>query len=438
MIIIKINKNMCEQSYLNIATLLFNMELGKRAFNIFGELDDPDDDFHVIHKDGISYTIQGIIGNIIVMCNQKKRKENKEVIKSLMLNLDKIMYELDDVYIKEYGSIQQYTGKSLDYTLVSESYTKKNTDRRKFIHNQDTMSNKSHYIWKIIVDEQEILFGDAGKYDRNMWEYTELIKYNTLIIDTDDVFETSTNITFIDGVPEIKHYIMAKRFINYDVLAYNVKYGGVRNILHKVKDPEYKQEDQGNIEAIFTPIYAEVWENINPMRIVRGNDNSNITDRILKLLYMSYDYILAEFDEIKNVRAGAPPIPNNECQVCGMYLYDDIYVLEKGKNHICVCAICFHTQIDHQKLFTISRYVQILRVTYPKTVVDIINTIDMSEDFRSLMLELSGDSVTISSTVSGDVITTPNYMGYSNMESILLKVVLPPEGKKLFICKILY
>jgi hypothetical protein len=76
--------------------------------------------------------------------------------------------------------------------------------------------------------------------------------------------------------------------------------------------------------------------------------------------------------------------------------------------------------------------INVLKVRHPKTVIDVIGTIDMSEEFRSLMTELSGDV-----TITDDVITTPNYVGYKDIDSILLKTVTPPEDKRLFVCKIL-
>jgi hypothetical protein len=432
MIIIKTDGTRNESTTITIASMLFNMELGCKAFNSDGEIDEPDEDFHVIEKDGISYTIQGIIGNIVVLY----RGDDHRYTKFLALDLDKALYKLDNLYIKSrVEGIPYYTGKSLDYTLVSE-VRNNNTDRRKIVHKADSPSHKSHFVWRMVTEGDLILPTNNDErrlHNRNMNEYKHLVQHNTLVIDTMDVFESKENITFTNGLPSKSYYSMTNKFVCYDALTYSKKYGGIDFVLRGLKTPEKKQEIQNiRIEPLFIPIYEEEWKNINPMRVTRTIRHS-VADHIFDILNSSYNYTLIELEEVKNVESGAPPMPNDVCHSCEMYLYDMIYVLELKDNHVCVCAKCLHctvypTMFDNFNCIDI----KVLKVRHPNTVVDVIGAIDMSEEFRSLMTELSGDV-----TIKDDMITTPSYAGYKDIGSVLLKTVTPPEGKRLFICKIL-
>jgi hypothetical protein len=263
------------------------------------------------------------------------------------------------------------------------------------------------------------------------------------VIDTSSVFKSKENIMFTNGLPLKSDYSMSDKFVSYDVFTYDEKYGGIDSNLRRMKKPTNisitRLLSNIKIKPLFIPIYDEKWENINPMRSDNwdtddGHVNAHdIGSHIFDLLTSSYNYMLMELEEVKNVESGAPPRPSDICHSCDMYLYDMIYVLELKNNHVCVCAKCFHCAV-HPTMFNSFNCVDIrvLKVRHPKTVVDVIGIIDMPEEFRSLMIELSGGV-----TIEDDVITTPNYAGYTDIDSILLKTVTPPEDKRLFVCKIL-
>jgi hypothetical protein len=442
MIIIKIKETRDESINITIASMLFNMELGCKVFSPNGEIDEPDEDFHVIEKNGISYTIQGVIGNIVVLYNG----DNHRYTDFLSWDLEKTLQTLDNIYINtRVEGIPQYTGKSLDYTLVSELHNTTD-DRRNIIHNINKYSSQnSHFVWVMTLDGKKILRTHSKNKasNRNTNEYRHLVQHNTLVIDTINVFESKENITFINGMPSKSDYSMSKKFVSYDVFTYSKKYGGIDyNLRHVGKSKSIGKKYlylNEKIEPLFIPIYDEKWENINPMRsddwdTDDGHVNAHdIGSHIFDLLTSSYNYMLMELEEVKNVESGAPPRPSDICHSCDMYLYDMIYVLELKNNHVCVCAKCFHYLV-HPMMFDSFNCadIRVLKVRYPKTVVDLIGIIDMPEEVRSLMIELSGDVI-----IKDEVITTPNYVGYTDIDNILLKTVTPPEDKRLFVCKIL-
>jgi hypothetical protein len=444
MIIIKIKEHMDKSTTIAIASMLFNMELGCKAFSPNGEIDDPDEDFHVIEKNGISYTIQGIIGNIVVLYSG----DDHHYIECLSRDLENALQKLDYIYINtRVEGIPQYTEKSLDYTLVSvlrNNYTN-NDDRRKIVCNADALPYKHHFVWRMVSDGNNILFTNSEKkaLGRNINEYNYLVQHNTLVVDTRNVFKSKENITFINGPPLKSDYSMSNKFVSYDVFTYSEKYGGIDYNLRRMKNSTNIRImhllSNIKIKPLFIPVYDEEWENINPMRSVDWDIDDgyvsihDIVSHIFEMLTSSYDYILTELEEVKNVESGAPPRPNNICNSCDMYLYDMIYVLELKNNHVCVCAKCFH-RVVYPAMFDIFNCadISVLKVRHPKTVVDVIGTIDMPEEVRSLMIELSGDV-----KIKDDVITTPNYVGYTNINNILLKTMTPPDDKRLFVCKIL-
>lgn len=411
MIIIKTDKNDTNATF-EIATILFNMELGEKAFNVSGDLDDRDD-YHVLHKDGISYTIRGNEGNIVIMNNEVINNE------TYIEDLDKNLQKLDELYIKEHGNIQYYTTKSMDFTLVSEIYNENNA--RRIISSNGINPTKSCFKWKII-DRDIILPAIMDrKCSRDVWEHTFLTKYNTLIIDDCDIFDTNDKVTFFDDIPSIKHYNMAKRIVDCCPIIFERKTRSIDNTLRELSGVNIIKTDSSILQAMF-PVYEEHWVNIKPMRISKNSKNSTLEH--------IYSLLLKEEENTENDFQGCP---NDICHACGMYLYDYIYVMELV-NHVCVCTKCFHNVIQYEKFSPKFDKVKVLKVKHPNDISDVIKRISKSE-LRDLLLELSGNDVTIDDK-NGSIIT-PNYMGSGSIYPVLLKLVPPPENKKLFVCHII-
>ena len=118
------------RSIRQMASMMFNMELGKKIFDSDGKLLQKHEPMHTIKKNGVTYSIQGLVGYILIL-----RKDGgilvggewDDFIESLNTELSK----LDDMYIKTYGSIRIYHESSMDYTLVSRLYTDEVYDRKR-------------------------------------------------------------------------------------------------------------------------------------------------------------------------------------------------------------------------------------------------------------------------------------------------------------------
>jgi hypothetical protein len=445
MIIIKNADLKNDKAIMVIATLLFNMELGKTVFNTSGEFDNCDEDFHVLSKNGITYNINGSIGNIIVMYDEKIQRYNNTYLKELSIKLENTMKYLDDIYIKKYNSIKYFTEQSLDFTLVSRNYdsSRCNVYNRKIILYK-YMKEKGitcYNTWELKNNIDSNLFIEKSHHtahDRNCWEHTLLKNYNSLVIDNYDVFNFKDDITFIDNIKR-SYLTISDLIITKHMIIYNFHNGGIDNTLRYLKN--IKNETENNCDYMFpytyTPIYKEQWKNIRPIRASNEHDRTNIDQYINILINMDYDYKLSELEEIKNVKFGAPHSHNDICHICHMYLYDDIYVLEKHKYHICICAKCFHGKISYENIKT--NNLIILRVKFPRTIKDVINIIEIPDDFKLLLIELS-DKKLIKIDKNKKTIITTNYIGFEKqyMEDVLLKKYSISDNKKIFDCKIIY
>jgi hypothetical protein len=415
MIIIKID-NFDIEAEKEIATLLFNMEMGKKSFNIMGDIDNPDEDFHVLHKNGISYTIYGSVGSLILL---KQNKTDDPYFESFIHNMVNHLSDLDDKYNKNCGIINHYTGGSTDYSLNSKPFT--STTRRIITSTHNQIQQKEEtYRWTVI----DYIEDGYKKSTRDIWEYTKLREYNTLIIDTNNIFNTDCKITFIDSI-KTENYVMSKNFIDYK-FTYNAENKNIDEMLRYLRNDRNLIDLEYTLDLLmFTPIYVEEWKNIKPMQ--------GITNREIPPCAYIYDMLYTEYHTPSELEEKIDDV----CDSCDMYLYGDIYVLEKGNNHACVCAFCMQYESIYTYIFGRNKRdpdIHLLRVTHPNTAIDIINKFDVPDDVRSVMIELSGDRV----SVENGVISTPNYEGYGVKDDVLLKLVVPSENKKLFACDIIY
>lgn len=432
MIIIKLGKILQDIEYKIISTILFNMEMGENAFNMDGSLGDIDKDFHVLYDDGITYNIRGIIGNIIMLCGENN---NQKYIKDLITKLGDFLSELEFTYMNNRG-VWKHTNQSTDYTLVSYKCDTPNTVNTRLITDKLSLLTKKYkYVWRLLkpVDAVQLLSDFDLVVSRNVNEFEHLLRHNTLIIDTCDVFGTKENITFVNDTPNIGCYTMSNRFVSQDVIIYDTNNGSIDDTLRKFANV-YCTYNLREYFDIFYLVYEEQWENINPIRVVHRNNPHTLPyedeiKRICDILCSAHDHIHAELEELKKTGTSILPNRNDICTVCEMYLYDLIYVLERDTNHVCVCNRCYHDNI--YKLMSYDHIdINVLKVKYPRTVVDVINMIDTPDGVRSLLIELTGDNV----VVENNSISTPNYIGYDNKHDVLLRYITPPSDKTIFIC----
>lgn len=430
MIIIKydgnVNDGKINSSDMAIATTMFNIETGKRVFDIRGNIDRPDDDFNTITKGGITYSIHlmkgsllftniGPVGGIFL----------STIIKKIRSIIDRLHLRYNELK----GGVRYYTANSIDF--VAESTLVKRVSYRK-IGTSGTGTTNTFTWTNRRFNKEDIDIRRCYCNNRAEWEYNHIYYHNAIVVDLINIFNTPDHITIIHDKPELSHFVMSSRVVCTGEVYFNNKLGGIYPTLQHLNGIKYidKDENHNEVGHIFQPIYEEQWCNINPMRAKRMDVDSNLSVHINKLLEMDYDFNLMELEEIKNVQSGAPPTPNDRCNSCYMYLYDSIYVMESGDNHVCVCGVCYHAYLTSDDVNT---HV-ILKVKYPRTVVEVIDMTPLGDYDRDMLVELSTEYQLKNLSINASEISSKNYHGTSVLNAVLMKQIDTHAMKKLFKC----
>lgn len=428
-----------------ISSVLFNLEQGKNIFDssgnfIKGELYGTN--FNTIKKDGISYNIVGNTGNVILL------NMNINVLNNFKNDLDKQLLELDKKFYKKNSTFCYRKFNSTDYFSSFYNLNSANTEhiknknfRKIEIMSMNTPINNTGYLWKLQRWDSVLFVENKMWKNRNMNEFEILQKHNTLIIDCGDIFNYTERIAFLTKEPEIQSYKMSEKFISME------KVFIVSNRQNPIKAELYNgiftnrdyQYDYGTVCDIKYPIYHEEWENINPVRIKKKEEIlSDVEIKRLLINFHKNKKNTTESEEIKNRKHGAPPTYTDICSICSMYLYDDIYVLEKQNRdfHICVCADCLHEHITVPDLNLDHAFndITILRVKYPRTAAELIQHEDntMCEYKKQLVTELL-EGFTLKR--NNKVVETSSFIGYSKdrIRDVLVKDITMYDEKKLFV-----
>ena len=231
-------------------------------------------------------------------------------------------------------------------------------------------------------------------------------------------------------------------------LQIDVNKGGISLDLYRIyREVKYIRIPDTHHNSIFENIYLEQWKNIRPRRcdisingyIYHHTNNiivQNNISHILTLFDKSFNYDIYELEVKKDIKAGAPVIPNNICQSCYMLLFDWIYVLEYNNCHVCICAHCMHIEQEDKKCNEewgkILNMATILKVKYPVTIIDIIN---------NKLLGLTKSQIELFTTLSqytgyvpeGEWVLNDTMVGYNgDYMNILTKCEEFEEGLLLF------
>ena len=431
-----------------ISSILFNSEQGIHVFDDKGNILEGElygTKFNTIKKDGVSYNIVGNVGNIILATNF-----SKGFMENFKIDLYKELEKLDNKYYKINTNLKCRKFNSTDYFStvynVNTHYNRKNNNNREIVLLRNSRPSMNFgYMWKLVSWDYILFREDKIWKNRNHNEFDLLQKHNTLIIDYSDVFNYTERFTFLTEDPTVKDYKMSEKFISMEAVLVSktgvpIKaelYNGI--LCGRDYNHDYSNYTDSNIKF---PIYYEEWGNIKPVRIQK-KDNILDDDDLVKLLtdfHKDQGQHLTEGEELKNIKHGAPPTYNDICNICSMYLYEEIYVLEKNNRdfHVCVCCDCLHKIVircdfDVDYLFN---DITILRVKHPRTAKDLILHKDhkIDDGMKQLLIELLEGFTTADDDI---LMKTNRFIGYSEDEvsSVLIKQISPHKEKKLFVFK---
>ena len=214
-----------------IASIMFNIEVGKNVYGINGKFYKPDEDFNTISKNGITYSIT--YNNNIILTTDKK-----DFPKQL---IDQNIQKLEVKYSKKYNT-------KTKKERIIDTYI--------FDNNFDNL-----YTWEIKDDFYTLFNSKTSK---------ELIMlHNMLIIDTHDIFNTTSKVTMINDLSKA-HFKMMKRFVNIEPILFNTYTNNIDLELRKLYNIHRKYWDfktRPYKYPIFLPIYEEKLCNINPIGV---------------------------------------------------------------------------------------------------------------------------------------------------------------------------
>lgn len=429
MIIIKASECLVDTVRI-VACVLFNIECGRWVFSYSGELIDSHDEYLTISSEGMAYSICGNIGHIEILdgCNWTHTRDI--IQRYLVVEL----HALDARCLKENVVLEKNNRQSVDF-IASTDHTGAvgRIASRDIRIGQRTCDTDVYFEW--IIHTKGCPKVLSPNPDDNVSEYANLCSLATVIIDYADIFEMSAPVSIIQKLENTEYRLFDRLCVaGMGTVNYIGKYNRFDSLLYSKCGISVHEQAcmTGDIPRGGVSIYADVWANITPARC---DKNIMITlDERLGIVYekchphTQYDHKLSELNYERDIVHGAPISPNDECHGCYMYLYGDIYVMENMGIHVCMCAMCFHT--DTWQAFDDMRHpgdVMVLRVQYPRTACDVI---------RDYIPSLVGEEAMIYEelvngfTMDDGIVITENYIGCLDIKEFLTMEKTLPTGKR--------
>jgi hypothetical protein len=211
----------------------------------------------------------------------------------------------------------------------------------------------------IIVDQNgQFNFGDNVVLDVPMKIPLKYFKYKERVVSMD-------NIKLKFGIPEDKDFIS----ISYIMCCYGIGYN------KGIHTPRI---------TLLCNIYEEKWDNIYPRRVC--NDPTKLIEDYIRD-ENDIKFVTSELDEVRNISCGIPERRNDICHICKNILCDDIYVLELEFSHWCFCSTCMTHNLYYK--FSSMFDCELLRVTYPVTIEQAIDTLDVPDNVKDMFIAFS-------------------------------------------------
>lgn len=437
MIIINTNDFSPEDVLTMLTSTMHNVEEGRNLLTLKGEYTQSDSVFNpVVMDNGISSSIRSNAGHIIFSPGGYRFCINS--MNHMLSEMEKMCAE------NGCPSTTSNFRHSTDYIHVEMMGNLNEAKDRKIIHCNGRCSNKKRYsarfmTWNICNDLENLIQNRRGRCNTLNGYITCQTSFmsihNTIILDADNIFNTSKPITFVNDVNDLTQFTNYNRYIN-DIAVYIRPNGDIAPTLYSqlfdrvYDDPYYVRAHPSPPVNTMIPVFNEQWDYITP----RGCDtiySYSIPERwevIHKLLNSAYDAGLALVEEKKDVLDGKPPSRTDICHICYMQLYDSIYVLESPNCQICVCAYCLHDG-DYGLNARTDMINNILVVQYPESLADVVNRHITEPKLRDLLIHLMGNRDEVVNQLekrSGvySIIRTDKYVGY---EEVMSAMLTPPS-----------
>jgi hypothetical protein len=405
--------------------MMINVEMGRKIFTPEGVIDDPQTEFNGFTAFGVQYNIMGCVGRLVISSPDQDSKAH--LSKLIIGDINQLVMIFTQYCSDNNVNVPMFSPLTMDYVQVVTQHA--SIISAEMCTERKIKRLNSRYMWFITYGKRRIFtnYSTNTTVSRAQQQFDTILSNNhTVVIDFCNIFKMQdVSYTIIHDDICIKYLNAQDNFIEVPGKMRYINKCGAWPTLRSILNLPLVTPGWDNMLR-FIPIYKECWDNIRPMRI-------NKKLKLEEYLKSPHDYILAELEEIRDVKNGAPTTANDVCHACGMYLYDDIYVFEcktyAGINHMCICAVCGEFNTALQNIID-SNSLTVLKTTYTKTLENIVlDTMKLTGDLAQLLIH--GMSNIQVATKAGDVVLrSGDYIGVTKLETV---IVLNAHDKKLYL-----
>lgn len=407
MIIVPFDTAAVKESVQLLAVTMFNLEEGRVVFNKDLTINDTPE-LIVVKSGGVSCNITGCYGRV-----ESVNGDHLQI-----QHLRAALCDLDNAYRNRHGVFKIHSTDSTDFSLVVETF---NVKTRTLFDRRANRKPTSNFTWEVTKLDESTLQAPQNitrlTASREMGDFEIYLKHFTIIVDDAGVFKTDTVLTVVD-CPTIDQYTLGDNVLPLKPMHYLGNHCVDTFIRRSLNSATTIKTTMPHC-AMVCNVYAEEWDKINPVRYAQLNGMREF-GAIFQALKECTDYTVMELEEIKNVACGAPQKRNDLCVSCGTLLYGDIYALEAGGVHACVCAACFTNFMSDRDIK--AARIQTLRVTHPRTVNDAIDAMDIEAEAKSVIKEVAAKfSVDARLGLEAGIIETESYVGCNDVLAYLTR-----------------
>lgn len=386
-----------------IAKMMINLEKGKLIFDTDGKLVNEEKAFHYIENNGITYKFHS---------NLFKMHCSREMWLSICSRMKQLIVEYDRKVASLIGYESYYNSNEMEFVKTTYYFHRRFIT---FIKDIRPVSTSVVYSW--CFSDIKCLLNDFKGYKKTDYVAHQLLNFNSIVIDTDDIFNFPPGVTvlnrpFVNNDFTANKYIASHKIINITNLS---------AFIFKLCRPGLYVEFAESM-AIFHTVNPVREEKINNLHIVRCDKSKvsykDIISIIKKQKKNDRSFVFDELEEARNVACGFPETFNDICSKCKLSLYDEIYALKisglRSYSYMLMCRYCityFFGSIKKYKL-------ELLKINHSRKMDEVIKDLPLDLKEKKMLIDLYLNPC---KNISGSGYENNNYKGYRNINDFILK-----------------
>ena len=392
-----------------IAKMIINLEKNKIIYNTEGKLVNEEKAVHCLENNGITYKFH---------CNIFKLYCNQELWNNFEHKIEQILHDCDGH--SDNGSY--YDSGEMELLKTNHDWID-----RQFTTRINSIRPTSSFKRYWILSDINTLMNDYKGVNKTKYVSHQLLKFNSIVIDTRDLFNFSSRITILNRPIANADFTFNKYIASDDIIIIKNLYA----FIFKLCCPGLYVDFVKHMAAFYTinPVNEEKINNLNILRCNKSKiSHKKIISVIEKQRKKSTTIIFDELEEARNIACGFPQTFNDICYKCKIPLYEDIYALKIPRkiehSHMLLCRFCITYLIG-----TINKYnLELFRVNYPRKMDEVIRMLPIEEKEQRLLIDLYLNPC---KKIAGRF-ENNNYKGYKHSKSLLLKIKEHDPNKQAF------